>query len=125
MRRILTLTAVAAVFSVLGFAESWSGRLVDATCISQQGQQSQHDQSAGMCNPTSATTSFAIETSGGKTYQLDANGNQKAQDALRNRAERQKNPDENSGEGRSMRVNARITGTMDGDTIKVDTLDVR
>jgi hypothetical protein len=120
MRRLVTMAAITAVFSALALAETWTGRLVDSTCMNQQNQQQSQQQSATTCNPTSATTNFGIEVQG-KTYELDSAGNQKAQDALKNRAEREKNPSQTE----TTPVHARVTGTMEGNTIKVDTLSVR
>ena len=120
MRRILTLGALVAVFSALALAESWTGRLVDASCIDRQSQTPQSSQRGATCNPTDATTAFALQVSG-KNYKLDSNGNQKAQDALKNRADRMKdNPPM-----QSSRIMAKITGTMEGDTLNVDTIDVQ
>lgn len=117
MRRFLTIAAMAAVFSALALAETWTGRLVDATCM--QNQQNQEHNMA-MCNPTSTTTSFALEVRG-KTYDFDSAGNEKAQDALKNRAERSKNPNEPT----TAHVTAKVTGTMQGNTIQVETIDIR
>jgi hypothetical protein len=101
------------VFSVLALAESWTGRLVDASCYDQQ-------KSATACDPSASTTSFALIA--GQAYKLDDAGNSKAAAALKNRADRSADPDRPS----KGVVSAKVTGTKDGDdTIKVVSIDVR
>src|SRR5580698_9729662 len=56
MRRILTLGATALFVSALAFAETYSGKLVDASCAQQQ-------QDAA-CTPTASTSAFALQVSG-------------------------------------------------------------
>jgi hypothetical protein len=53
-------------------------------------------------------------------YKLDDAGNVKAAEALKNRADR---TDPNAPP--STMVSARITGTLNGDTVKVETIDVQ
>ena len=107
------MCACATVFSALALAESWTGRLVDASCYDQQ-------KSATACDPTSSTTMFALVSSG-QAYKFDDDGNTKAAEALKNRAERSANPDEPG----AKQVTAKVTGTKEGDTIKVESIDVR
>ena len=113
MRSILTMCAGAALFCGLALAENWTGRLVDASCYDQQ-------KSATACDPTGSTTMFALVSSG-QAYRLDDNGNRKAAEALKNRADRSADPNAPGGK----QVVAKVTGTKEGDTIKVDTIDVR
>src|SRR3982074_2578913 len=87
MRRILTLCACLAVFSALALAESWTGRLVDASCQDQQ----KGAAAAAPCDPTPYTTAFAIVASG-HAYKLDDAGNTKAVEALKGRADRSADP---------------------------------
>ena len=114
MRRILTLCAFVAVFSAMALAETWTGRLVDVSCVEQQ-------KAVTTCDPTSATTSFAIVVSG-KAYKLDEAGNTKAMEALKGRADRSADPNRPA----SNMVSARVTGTKDEDnTLKVETIEVQ
>lgn len=114
MRKILTLCAFVSVFSALALAETWTGRLVDASCAEQQ-------KSVTSCDPTGSTTMFAIVVSG-KTYNLDDAGNTKAMEALKGRADRSTDPDKSP----SPHVAAKVTGTKDGDnTLKVDSIEVQ
>ncbi len=113
MRRILTLTALAAVFSALALAESWSGRLLDSSCYDQQ-------KSAKTCDATSTTTAFAIDVSG-KVYKFDDAGNAKAAEALKSRADRSTNPNAPP----SSQIMAKVTGEKDGDALKVESVEIQ
>jgi hypothetical protein len=114
MRRILTLGATVLCMSVMAFAETYSGTLVDATCASQQ-------KDATSCNASASTTAFANQVSG-KMLKLDADGNKKAAQALKDSsssADRAKDPNATGSQ-----VTATIEGTLNGDQIKVDSIEV-
>ena len=114
MRRILTLCAFVALFSTLALAETWTGRLVDASCVEQQ-------KAATTCDPTSSTTTFAIVVSG-KAYKFDDAGNTKTMDALKGRADRSSDPNKPP----SPQISAKVTGSKDGDnTLKVEAIEVQ
>jgi hypothetical protein len=114
MRRILTLGAAVLFMSALSFADTFMGKLVDASCAQQQKD--------AACNPTASTATFALQVSGGKMLKLDADGNQKAADALKqnnNSADRAKDPNASD-----TQVSATVQGTLNGDEIKVDSIAV-
>ena len=111
MRRLVTIIGFVAVFAALALAENFSGKLMDASCDPQK---------AEACQPSAATTAFAIEH-GGKLYKLDEAGNAKAVEAFKNRADRAADPNANG----KAAVMAKITGTAEGDTIKVQTLEIQ
>jgi hypothetical protein len=113
MRRVLFLTAFSALFSMLALAESWSGKLLDATCYDQQ-------KKVAGCDVTSTTTAFALEASG-TVYKLDADGNSKASTALKNRADRAADPSKPE----SKQVMAKVQGTEKGGIIAVESIDVQ
>jgi len=113
MRRLLTLCAFVAVFTTLALAESWTGRLVDASCYDQQ-------KSATTCDPTSSTTTFALVASG-KAFKLDDAGNTKAIEAMKNRADRSTNPNA----PQSTTITAKVTGSKDGENLKVESIEVQ
>jgi hypothetical protein len=103
----------------LALAESWTGKLVDASCGANS--QNQKGASAATCDPTSTTTAFAI-VAGGKTYKFDDAGNQKAAEAMKSRADRSANPNAPA----STSITAKVTGTKDGDdTLKVESIQVQ
>lgn len=114
MRRILTLCACVTLFSVLALAENWSGRLVDASCYDQH-------KNATACDPSSSTAMFAIMVSG-KAMKFDTDGNSKAAEALKSRADRSTNPATPG----STQVTAKVSGTKaEDDTIKVEAIEVQ
>ena len=115
MRRILTLCAFVSVFSMLAMAENWTGKLIDASCADQQ-----QEQKANACDPSSSTAAFAIQVAG-KSYKFDDAGNAKAAQALKARADRSTDPTKPA----STQVAAKVSGTISGDTIKVDTVEVQ
>ena len=105
MRRSVSMFALLTLFSVLALAESFKGRLVDATCFDQQ-------KSATACDPTSSTTTFALYVAE-QAYKLDTAGNAKAVEALKTRADRTSDP----AKPMSTQVMAQITGTRDADNV--------
>jgi len=113
MRRVLFVLAFSAVFSMLALAENWSGKLLDATCYDQQ-------KKAASCDATSATTAFALDASG-TIYKLDADGNSKAADALKNRADRAADPSKPA----STHVMAKVQGTEKAGIITVESIAVQ
>jgi len=113
MRKLSLLCGLAAVFCVMALAENWTGKLMDAPCYDQH-------KTAKQCDATTSTTSFVFEV-GGKIYKLDAAGNTKAAEAIRNRAERAENPNHPS----TGSVNAKVSGVREGDEIKVDMIEVQ
>ena len=106
------LSALAVVFAGLGLADTWTGRLLDASCFDQQ-------KSARSCDAAAATSTFALDVSG-KIYRLDDSGNMKAAEAMKNHAERQADPNAPD----NKHVDAKITGTREGDLIKTDTVEI-
>ena len=115
MRTIAKLGLGLGMFAALGFAEDWTGKLIDASCHDNSQKNPAESKQGGdlaTCAATASTTSFAIQTSDGKVYKLDASGNAKASTALKG------NPDNKS-------ATATVSGTMDGQTVKVDSISVR
>jgi hypothetical protein len=112
MRKTLSFCVVSTVFSVLAFADSFSGKLIDARCYAKQ-------QSSMGCEPTSATSSFALDVSG-KVYNLDSSGNKKAAAALKNRADRTDPTKTTSNE-----VMAKVEGSESAGSITVTSIEVQ
>jgi hypothetical protein len=113
MRRLLTIAASVTFFAMLALADTWTGKLVDATCMDQQ-------KNIKACSPTGTTTAFLVVSSDGKAYKLDDAGNAKAVEALKNRADRTA-----PGAPTTTDIAAKISGTKEGDTIMVETIDVQ
>jgi len=112
MYKLLRAAALAGVFMAIAVAETWSGTLVDATCAAEK-------KSSAQCTPTASTSSFGLVLADGKMAKLDAAGNSKAADALKNSADRSANPD------KKKPVMAKVTGSLSGDTIQVESIDVQ
>jgi hypothetical protein len=112
MYKVIRILMLAGLFAVLAVAETWSGTLVDAACAADK-------KTSVECAPTSATSSFALVLADGKMVKLDASGNSKAADALKNNADRSKNPDSKKV------VTAKVTGSLSGDTIQVEAIEVQ
>ena len=100
--------------SALVFAETWTGKLIDASCASQQPE--------AACTPTTSTGSFALRVDE-HTYRFDADGNKKAAEAFKKSesgAERAKNPSmPDTG------VTATVTGSMANNQIRVESIEVQ
>ena len=108
MRTVNRLGIVLVLGSAFAYAETWTGKLLDADCLSRNAK--------AACTPTTSSSSFALEVSGMK-YKFDQAGNKKTAEALKKSesgAERAKNPDEQ---------NAGITATVDG-TLRGEQIDV-
>lgn len=114
MRTVYSACGILAVFAGLAMAENYTGKLLDASCYEQH-------KTAKSCDATSSTDQFLLDVSG-KVYKLDAAGNAKAADAIKNRADRSTEPSTKSAGA----VNAKVSGEREGaDTIKVDSIDIQ
>jgi len=113
MKHIAKIGLIALATASLGLADSWSGQLVAARCT-QEPNASKAQPLEG-CAPTSQTTVFAIQTPDGKLYKLDDVGNRKAAAALKENPLRKDDP---------LGLSVTVSGTFDGQTLKVDSLDV-
>lgn len=115
MRALLKTGVLVTVVCGLALAETYTGRLVDASCAAQQKN--------AACTPTASTTAFALIASG-KLLRLDAAGNAKAVEALRENnsgANRAKDPSASSADG----VTATVTGSVSGNQLKVESIQIQ
>jgi hypothetical protein len=113
MKKMLYIIGLPTVFSMLAFAGSWSGRLLDASCYDQE-------KKTDGCAATSGTKAFALDAMG-KVFKLDAAGNTKAAEAIKNRADRSADP----ANPQPKEVQAQVTGSEKDGTIAVESIDVR
>ena len=102
--KALTTFALFSFASALCFADTWTGKLVDASCVEQ------NQSKAASCTPTAKTTSFGLETGDGKVYHLDAAGNAKAAAMIKS--------------GKSD-ASVTVSGAMNGETVKVDSISAQ
>ena len=119
MKPISRFAFLLSLTSVPSFAASWTGALVDATCYAT----AQHNVSHGhpgstntkraiqSCSPNEKTTSFAVVQQVGETFNLDADGNEKARELVRK-------------EGKKSMFMVSITGDKTEDTLKVSTISI-
>jgi len=115
MKTIAKLGLALGMFGAFAYAENWSGKLVDAACADRSQQNpadSKQSTDLTSCAATASTSSFAIQTADGKVYKLDAGGNAKASTALKG------NPANKS-------PMASVSGSMDGQTVKVDSISIQ
>ena len=113
------------ITSTLCLAETWTGKLVDATCADQsrssspsansgQSTTGQNAKDMSACAPKESTTSFALQTSDGRVIKLDSAGNTKAADTFK------ANSKANRGD-----MQVTVTGTMTGDMVQVDNINAQ
>jgi hypothetical protein len=114
MRSIVKLAALTAICAAFACAESWSGRLLDASCVDQQ--------KAATCDPTTATVAFAINVSG-KVYKLDDVGNAKAVEAMKARGSKDAGPAAPA--PASTAITAKVGGTLEGEIVKVESIQLQ
>jgi hypothetical protein len=115
MRSIVKLVAVLAIFAAFASAETWNGRLLDASCVEAQ--------KSAACDPTASTVAFAINVSG-KIYRFDDAGNAKAVEALKTRTERSKDPNQPPSQANAA-ISAKVTGMLEGEVVKVESIQVQ
>jgi len=118
MKTIAKLATVLCLGSMLCLAETWSGKLVDANCKDQSkpsaSQPSQ--QMSSTCEATKTTTAYGVQLSDGRVLKLDSTGNAKAAEAM-------KSSGSTSSTRSSSGMIVTVTGSLDGHTVKVDTID--
>jgi hypothetical protein len=112
MKNLLRCAALTGVFAGFAFAASYNGHLLDAACVDQNKSKN--------CDPTSNSTAFVLVVEG-KTMRLDDAGNAKAVEALKSRSDRRRDPNTPT----SSAVTAKVTGTMEGDVLRVDMIEVQ
>jgi hypothetical protein len=108
MRNITKFALLFSVASVFCFADTWSGKLIDSACKSK----AQASGQAMSCAATKATTTFGVETTDGKVMNLDADGNAKAADAIK--------------DNKNAEPQVSVTGSLDAKgAIKVESINVQ
>ena len=116
------LAALYCLASVLSFAGSWSGWLVDSKCYAAlERNKSPTDtlsyvdrnksDEVRYCRPNTKTKSFAVLDQDGLSLNLDASGNGKAAELVRSAGKK------------SVREVA-VTGEKTGNTLKVDSISI-
>jgi hypothetical protein len=119
MNSIMKAGAILCFAGFCSYAETWTGKLVDAACYDSKATASSAGETTSKlgnidkeCAPTASTTSYAVHANG-KFYKLDSSGNAKIAADLKSGAiKADKDGD----------VHASVTGSLEGNTIKVDTV---
>lgn len=125
MNQFVKLGALLCLGSAFCLAESWTGKLVDSSCMDRQGnttpserEQPNQLKMASACAPTRSTTTFGIELQDGRVLRLDSTGNAKAAEALRGNTASSSNT-------QSGAINVTVTGTLEGRTVKVESIELQ
>jgi len=122
MRSALKVVALAGLFAAFACAETWTVKLLDASCVEAQ--------KSATCDPTATSVTFAMNVSG-KIYRLDDAGNAKAVEALKTKADRSKEPSPNASQPKdnaapeSSGITAKVTGSLAGDIVKVEAIQLQ
>jgi hypothetical protein len=107
MTRTLSLFFAASLFSTLAFADAWNGTLVDVMCKGKD--------LAGhttKCAIGCAKSGYGLVLSDGKFLKLNESGNAKALAALKATTKEKD-------------LKAKVTGTVDGDVIQVQSIELQ
>src|SRR5579864_4453571 len=116
MKAIGKLGIVFCLGAAFSYAESWTGKVLDASCYdAQKATIKSHEEIARTCAPTASTTDFAIQTSAGKVYKVNSSGNSElASDIQKGVLKKDKDGD----------IHATVTGSREGDVVKVDSINL-
>jgi hypothetical protein len=117
---MMQLAAVLAFFSTVGFAETWSGELVDSKCYAAEQRNvnptdtetwvdSDKVYDIRYCSPRSKTRAFAVVDRDGRSFNLDLAGNSRAAELVPNDGKKHVTP-------------VTVTGAMNGKAIQVDSI---
>jgi len=98
------------VFFLQAHAATFSGVLADADCKA--------DDASATCHVMPVSKAFGVVTINGKYLRLDSKGNAQVQIALR-RLKRKTGDIDRAGV-----IKASVTGALDGDTLKVDSVEL-
>ena len=110
MKRLLVLPALLVAWTVVASAGEWQGHLMDSMCAAKMKDKAASHKAK--CALACAKTGFGLVTSDGKFVKFDEAGNAKAQEALKSTAKDQD-------------LMVKVTGTLDGDIIQVESLTIR
>lgn len=107
MRQILAFGLALGAFSLAAMAGTFTGTLMDAMCKDQNPVAHTRKCAIGC-----AKSGLGLVTAGGKFLKFDPAGNEKALAALK--ASKKEND-----------LKARVTGTLEGETLKVESIQIQ
>ncbi len=108
MRRLLCSGAALLLFAVAGFAETFSGIVIDVNCHKRPDAASHTKACAIKC----ARSGYGLVTADGKFLKFDEAGNTKALAALK-------------ATSKEKDLTATVNGTAEGDMIKVESIEIQ
>jgi len=117
MRKNFLPVALLFFASSLSSAELWTGELFDANCVEQHKEVQKYEE----CIPAARTVAFFLQMSG-RMLKLDAGGNRKAAAAWKEYFDKPRVIDPDL---KTKPVTATVEGTVSGDEIKVDSIQLR
>jgi len=110
MRRLLGITVLLAAFACLAVAGEWQGHLMDTMCAARiKDKAAAHK---AKCALSCAKGGYGVVASDGKYWKFDEAGNAKALEALKATTKEQD-------------LMIKVTGTLDGEVIQVESLTIR
>jgi len=116
MKTIGKIGIMLSLGAALSYAESWTGKALDASCYdTQKTTTKSHEELARTCVPTASTTDFAIQTVAGKVYKVNSSGNSEFAADIRNGVLKK----DSDGD-----IHATVTGSREGEMIKVDSINL-
>ena len=110
MRKLFVLTGLLTAFSVAATAGEWQGYLMDTTCAAKMKDKAASHKAK--CALSCAKGGYGIVTSEGKYVKFDEAGNAKALEVLKATAKEQE-------------LMVKVTGAMDGDMIRVESIAIQ
>ena len=115
MKTIRSLGMLLCLGAAFSYAETWTGKLLDAACYdAQKATTKSHEDLARACVPTTTTTSFAIQTAAGKVYKVSSGNSEFASDLQNGTLKKDRDGD----------IHATVTGTLEGDMVRVDSINL-
>ena len=119
MRTISKLGIVLCMAGAISYAETWTGKLIDSTCLERFSTADNNGKKAldldkldKQCAPSAATTTFAV-LDGDKIYKLDAAGSSKVMADIYGGAVKADHDRD---------VHVTVKGKKNGDTIVVESV---
>ena len=119
MKTTTKLGVILCLAGVAGYAETWNGKLIDASCLERFSTAASSGKKAldldkldKQCAPTAATANFAV-LDGDKIYKLDSTGNSKVMADVYGGAIKADHDKD---------VHVTVKGTKNGDTIAVESV---
>jgi hypothetical protein len=106
----LRLLSAASLLAIAAFADTWNGTIVDVMC---RGKDLASHTSKCATMPNCAKSGFGVVLADGKFLKFDETGNAMALKRLKASSAKEKD------------LKAKVTGSLDGDVIKVESFELQ